>query len=413
MLFARLCFISLCFSTGSQGQGLPASDTLDLSALMAKVLNKSSNGKSKRGLAILPSVGYNPSMGFMMGANATASMYLGNMSDTRMSTAAATAFVTTKGIINLQLRHNVFSQGNKWMLQGNVQASKMLVIDYGLGMDAINGRSGDLNIIGYPLRNSSGSYPMSFGLFRLNEKVYRRINESLFIGGGVNIDLHTGIKEELLQVDAGILTPHYTYSIEKGIDPKQYSANGVMFNIQYNTREHPNRSYGGMYADLVIRSNNKFLGSTLNSLQLITEFRKYFSLSDKRPEHILAFWHLGTFRLSGDVPYLDFSGTAGDLYNRSGRGYTIARFKGPSYVYLETEYRFPLSRNKLFSGVLFTNMQTASDGQSVKLFDRLEPSGGGGLRILLKKESRTNICIDYAFGRYGSSGLFFGLNEVF
>ena len=413
MLFARLCFISLCLSTGSQGQGLQASDTLDLSALMAKVLNKSSNGKSKRGLAILPSVGYNPSMGFMMGANATASMYLGNMSDTRMSTAAATAFVTTKGIINLQLRHNVFSQGNKWMLQGNVQASKMLVIDYGLGMDAINGRSGDLNIMGYPLRNSSGSYPMSFGLFRFNEKVYRRINESLFIGGGVNIDLHTGIKEELLQVDAGILTPHYTYSIEKGIDPKRYAANGFMFNIQYNTREHPNRSYGGMYADLVIRSNNKFLGSALNSVQLITEFRKYFSLSDKRPEHILAFWHLGTFRLSGDVPYLDFSGTAGDLYNRSGRGYTIARFKGPSYVYLETEYRFPLSRNKLFSGVLFTNMQTASDGQSVKLFDRLEPSGGGGLRILLKKESRTNICIDYAFGRYGSSGLFFGLNEVF
>jgi hypothetical protein len=413
MLFARLCFIFLCFSTGSQGQGLPASDTLDLSALMAKVLNKSSNGKSKRGLAILPSVGYNPSMGFMMGANATASTYLGNMSDTRMSTAAATAFVTTKGIINLQLRHNVFSQGNKWMLQGNVQASKMLVIDYGLGFDAINGRSGDLNIMGYPLRNSSGSYPMSFGLFRLNEKVYRRINESLFIGGGINIDLHTGIKEEQLQADAGILTPHYTYSLEKGIDPKRYAANGVMFNIQYNTREHPNRSYGGMYADLVIRSNNKFLGSALNSVQMITEFRKYFSLSDNNPEHILAIWHLGTYRLSGDVPYLDLSGTAGDLYNRSGRGYTIARFKGPSYVYLETEYRFPLSRNKLFSGVLFTNMQTASDGQSVKLFDRLEPSGGGGLRILLKKESRTNICIDYAFGRYGSSGLFFGLNEVF
>jgi hypothetical protein len=299
------------------------------------------------------------------------------------------------------------------MLQGNVQASKMLVIDYGLGIDATNGRSGDVNVMGYPLRNSVGSYPMSFGLFRLNEKVYRRINESLFIGGGINIDLHTGIKEEQLQADAGILTPHYTYSLEKGIDPKRYAANGVMFNIQYNTREHPNRSYGGMYADLVIRSNNKFLGSALNSVQMITEFRKYFSLSDNNPEHILAIWHLGTYRLSGDVPYLDLSGTAGDLYNRSGRGYTIARFKGPSYVYLETEYRFPISRNKLFSGVVFTNMQTASDGRSVKLFDRLEPSGGGGLRILLKKQSRTNICIDYAFGRYGSSGLFFGLNEVF
>ena len=413
MLSARICIIYLCFSTSIQGQALTASDTLDLTGLMAKVFKKSSNGGSSKGLAILPSIGYNPSMGFMLGANATASMYLGHTSDTRMSTAAATAFVTSKGIINLQLRHNVFSRGNKWMLQGNVQASKMLVIDYGLGIDATNGRSGDVNVMGYPLRNSVGSYPMSFGLFRLNEKVYRRINESLFIGGGINIDLHTGIKEEQLQADAGILTPHYTYSLEKGIDPKRYAANGVMFNIQYNTREHPNRSYGGMYADLVIRSNNKFLGSTLNSVQMITEFRKYFSLSDNNPEHILAIWHLGTYRLSGDVPYLDLSGTAGDLYNRSGRGYTIARFKGPSYVYLETEYRFPISRNKLFSGVVFTNMQTASDGRSVKLFDRLEPSGGGGLRILLKKQSRTNICIDYAFGRYGSSGLFFGLNEVF
>jgi hypothetical protein len=58
-------------------------------------------------------------------------------------------------------------------------------------------------------------------------------------------------------------------------------------------------------------------------------------------------------------------------------------------------------------------VQTASDGKKVKLFDRVEPAAGGGLRVLFKKESRTSACIDYAFGRYGSSGLFFGLNEVF
>ena len=186
-----------------------------------------------------------------------------------------------------------------------------------------------------------------------------------------------------------------------------------MFNIQYNTKEHGNRSYGGMYADLVLRSNQKFLGSTLNALQLITEFRKYWSLSNRNPEHVLAFWHLGTFALSGDVPYLDLPGTGTDLYNRSGRGYTIGRFKGPSYAYFETEYRFPISRNKLFSGVVFVNLQTASDGEKINLFDRMEPAAGGGLRVLFNKKSRTNICIDYAFGRYGSSGLFFGLNEVF
>ncbi|MGL6269312.1 MAG: BamA/TamA family outer membrane protein, partial [Chitinophagaceae bacterium] len=91
----------------------------------------------------------------------------------------------------------------------------------------------------------------------------------------------------------------------------------------------------------------------------------------------------------------------------------IGRFRGPSYFYLESEYRFPISRNKLFSGVAFVNFQSASDGKDINLFDQLEPAAGAGLRVLFNKKSRTNICIDYAFGIQGSHGLFFGLNEVF
>jgi hypothetical protein len=43
----------------------------------------------------------------------------------------------------------------------------------------------------------------------------------------------------------------------------------------------------------------------------------------------------------------------------------------------------------------------------------MEPAAGAGLRILFNKRSRTNICLDYARGRYGSSGIFFALNEAF
>jgi hypothetical protein len=389
-------------------------DTTDINVILGRILNKSPRPNSnKSGLALLPAIGYNPSMGFILGANITASMYAGDPKTTMLSTGTATAYFTTKGIINLQLRHNLFTNGNDWIFQGNFQASKMLVIDYGLGTSAESKSNEGISVMGYPIDNPGESYPIKFGLFRFNEKVYRQINESLFIGGGINIDYHRNITDENLQVDSGQITPHYTYSLEKGIDPENYFANGLMFNIQYNTKEHGNRSYGGMYADLVLRSNQKFLGSTLNALQLITEFRKYWSFSEKNPEHVLAFWHLGTFSLSGDVPYLDLPGTASDLYNRSGRGYTIGRFKGPSYAYFETEYRFPISQNKLFSGVVFLNLQTASDGKNINLFDRLEPAGGAGLRILFNKNSRTNICIDYAYGKYGSNGLFFGLNEVF
>jgi hypothetical protein len=397
-----------------QAQEKQYHDTTDVNLIVSKILKSKPKPDSKKsGLALLPAIGYNPSMGFMLGANITASMYVGDPKTTRLSTGTATAYFATKGIINLQLRHNIFTNGDDWIFQGNFQAAKMLVIDYGLGTSPKSKSDEGVNVDGYPIENPKEAYPITFNLFRLNEKVYRQVNKSLFIGGGINFEYHAKIKDEKLQVDSGKLTPHYNYSVEKGINPGHYFANGITFNIQYNNKEHANRSFGGMYADLVLRTNQKFLGSTLNAVQLITEFRKYWSLSSRNPEHVIAFWHLGTFNLAGDVPYLDLPGTGSDLFNRSGRGYTIGRFRGPSYFYLESEYRFPISRNKLFSGVAFLNFQTASDGKNINLFDQLEPAAGAGLRILFNKKSRTNICIDYAFGKYGSNGLFFGLNEVF
>jgi hypothetical protein len=415
-MFRIVYFFLFCVSAPSliRGQEKQFNDTTDINAIISKILKSKPKPESKKtGLALLPALGYNPSIGFMFGANVAASMIIGDPKTTRMSTGTATVFFTTKGVINFQLRHNLFTNGEDWIFQGNFQASRMLIVDYGLGTSAKKNNDEGLNVDGYPIDNPVKSFPIIFGLFRINEKVYRQINKSLFIGGGINFDFHNNIRDEKLNVDSGILTPHYIYSIENGINPKQYFANGITFNIQYNTKEHGNRSYGGMYADVVLRANQKFLGSTLNALQLLTEFRKYWSLSARNPEHVIAFWHLGTYNLAGKVPYLDLPSTSYDLFNRSGRGHTIGRFRGPSYFYLESEYRFPISRNKLFSGVAFLNVQTASDGQKINLFDHLQPAAGAGLRILFNKKSRTNICIDYAFGRYGSKGLFFGLNEVF
>ena len=123
-----------------------------------------------------------------------------------------------------------------------------------------------------------------------------------------------------------------------------------------------------MYADY-IRYNTKLLGSTKESGQLYTEFRKYWSISTKNPEHVIALWYWGSFMLWGELPYLELPGTAYDTYNRSGRGYTLSRFKGPSFAYWEMEYRFPISQEtKLFSGVVFTNFQTGSDADNAGLF---------------------------------------------
>jgi outer membrane protein assembly factor BamA len=390
------------------------SDTTDVNDIFSKLFGKkNAPPKKNSGIALLPAIGYNPSVGFILGANIAAGRSLGDPSNTRMSTATATAFFTTKNVLNLQLRHNVFTKGNNYNIQGNIQFTKMVVLDYGQGpTSGKNGREG-FSFMQYASKNSPAVNPIRYNEIRINEKLYKKISPAILVGAGVAFNYHFDINDENLKLDSGKITPHYAYNIKKGFNPDHYITSGVMLNIQYTTRDHLNRAFKGIYADLTMRLNPTWLGSTRASTQVMTELRKYFSLSKRNPEHVIAFWHLGTYKLGGDLPYLDLPATASDMYNRSGRAYTIGRFRGPSHFYLESEYRFPITRNKLISGVVFTNLQTVSDGQNVNLFNTLVPGTGTGLRILFNKVTRTNICIDYAFGRYGSRGLFFGLNEVF
>jgi Omp85 superfamily domain len=394
------------------GQAKP--DTLDVNTLISRWTGKQASGsKPPSGISLLPAIGYNPSLGFILGANITAGKYLGDHTTTSLSTATATAYFTTKGVINLQLRHNVFTKNNGWNFQGNGQITKMVVLDYGIGNGSGKSSREGFSVMQYSTTNDTAVFPIKFNHIRLHEKAYKKVSKNIMVGAGVNIDYYFDINDKKLNVDSQQYTPHYLYSKNAGISPTHYFTNGLLLNIQYITREHANRSYGGTLADITIKANPKWMGSTVKSTQLMTEFRKYISLSHKNPETVLAFWHLGNFLLDGKLPYLDMPATASDTYNRSGRAYTIGRFRGPSFFYLESELRYPITANKLLSGVVFANIQTVSDASNKNLFRAFEPAAGAGLRIFFNRTTRTNICIDYAVGKYGSHGLFFGLNEVF
>ena len=80
--------------------------------------------------------------------------------------------------------------------------------------------------------------------------------------------------------------------------------------------------------------------------------------------------------------------------------------------YLESEYRFKISRNGFLGGVLFGNLQYFTPEISQQ-FQVLSPGYGGGLRLKLNKHSGANLCIDYGFGKDGSRGFFVNLGEVF
>lgn len=410
-----VCLICTIFCTGLLAQTQPAqTGEKDVADVLKRIFRKktdSTKAVSKGSFAILPVLGYNPSFGFSIGAKVSGGRQFGNPSVTGYSIFSAEAFYSTKNILMLQVKHNVFVPGNKVNWQGHWQIAKMGIVDYGIGTGDKNYQSRSFSLFDLPLRNSDSSFPVQYTYIRLTEKMYRQVKPQFYAGAGLSLDIYRNINDEKKQILFS--TPHNRYSKRNGFNADKYSANGLLFALQYNTREHPVRSYGGVYADLTFRFNQQWLGSTENAAQVLFDFRKYIGLSKQNPSMILAFWHWSSFLLSGKIPYLQLPSTASDTYARSGRGYTLGRFKGPSYAYFESELRFPVTKNKLISGVCFLNVQTASTDLGRKVFQFWEPGGGAGLRILFQKASRTALCIDYAAGKYGSQGLFFGLTEAF
>jgi hypothetical protein len=99
---------------------------------------------------------------------------------------------------------------------------------------------------------------------------------------------------------------------------------------------------------------------------------------------------------------------------RSARGYQEGRYRGEQLVYGEAEFRGPLLHNGLLGMVAFTTVTTASNKTTgEKLFDAAAPSAGAGLRLLLNKRSRTNLCFDFAWGKDGSTGVYLAIQDAF
>jgi hypothetical protein len=148
------------------------------------------------------------------------------------------------------------------------------------------------------------------------------------------------------------------------------------------------------------------------------EYRDYFNLSVEVPRHMIAFWTFSNITTSGKLPYMTLPAIGWDPMGRSGRGYPQGRLRGENLYYAELEYRVPIrlipKKADLLGAVLFANMTSATaKDREVELFEYWKPGVGLGLRIMMQKESRANLTIDYGWGAEGSRGLFLNLNEYF
>jgi len=376
----------------------PGIKQLDLYDLAERIFNKNSvqredvvvNNKGRVHVSVFPAVGYTLQTGFagVISANAAFFTTTHNHVSENISTVIASIAVTSKEQLIFPVASSIWTRDNKYNILTDWRYLKYPSETFGLGGDT----------------KQDDAYNLDYSYIKLHQAVLRKIGKDLYAGLGYDFDYFWNIKEINPPPD------HESDFEQYGLSNSE-KASGISVTVKYDTRRNPINPQNGIYANLLFQPKFTFMGSDANWQSLLLEFRTYIPFP-ARSRNILAFWSYNWFTVGGSPPYLLLPSTAWDEFSNTGRGYIQGRFRSLNMIDQEAEYRFVVSENGLFGGVVFVNAETFSDVLTGK-YTVISPGAGLGIRIMLNKFSRTNIALDYAWGTQGSSGFFVNLGEVF
>ena len=341
-------------------------------------------------LTLLPSVGYNPSYGFFIGASASVAGWLGDPKKTQLSSGSLGASYSTTHQVSVQFRSDFWLPGNQWDLKGDWRYLDTSQPTYGLG----------------PAEPAQQPDSMDFVLYRLYQAAYLRMGGSqIYTGFGFLFDRYDEIRDH--GAEAGERTPFSTYS---GGTPSRTQSVAISANILIDTRDNPINGARGLYWNASIRSYQRVLGSDHSTQGLWSDFRSYTRLPGGT-RNVLAIWSYLWFTF-GKPPYLDLPAIGWDTYGRGGRGYLQGRIRATNQLYNEFEYRLRFTRDGLWGGVAFLNIMASTQPEN-GTFGTLDLGYGVGLRVKFNKKTNTNASVDAARGQDEKTRFFFGLQEVF
>lgn len=390
----------------------------DLKDVLNQALRKNPKERKERSgsMLLVPIIGSNPAIGFMVGVGGQAAFKMPGCDD--YSSFSGSAQITTKSQKIFMLKNNVYTRGNRFYLEGDWRFLVYSQSTYGLGTSAPEGGLVDYqyHLFGVSTTLDSLAQPMKFNFARFHQSVSFNLYKGLMAGIGFEFDYYFKIRDEKFAygpVDT-LLTSHFVYNVLYGFDTERYLTSLLNFHVVYDTRDNIMNAYQGMLAKVAYNVGPKFLGNSKISHSLDIEWRSFHSLSQRHPRHLVAFWLMGNFTRTGDFPYMILPATAYDQRSRNSRGYTQGRFRGPDLIYAEAEYRFPISLcSGVLGGVLFVNATTTDNPLlNINLFDVIRPGVGTGLRVMIDKASRMNLAVDVAWG-HKSFGFYLNVTETF
>ncbi len=340
--------------------------------------------------SVLPGFGYALQKGFSAVSTNNASFYIKKDSDAKISSIDFIIEYTQFKQFLFPLRSNIWTKGNKFNIIGDWRYFKYSTKSYGLG-----GKTED-----------SDAELINYSHFRFYQLVLRQFKPNFLAGIGYNLDYHWNFKSDASNTKINKELRNYGYDSSAAT-----VSSGITLNLLYDPRKNSNNPTEGYYANAIYRFNSTSLGSDGNWSSLQIDLRKYITFP-MHSRNVLAFWNYNWFTLNGSQPYFDLPGNGWDTKANTAREYRQGRYTAKNMIYLETEYRFELTRNGLFAGVVFANALSVSNKENTK-FDPVLPGAGIGIRMLTNKYSSTHLNLSYSVGVKGAQGFSFNLGETF
>lgn len=223
--------------------------------------------------------------------------------------------------------------------------------------------------------------------------VERRVARGVYLGVGG--DFATGSMVEL--EPGGMLASGTVPGGDLG------SVAGLGAAVTYDTRDNILAAASGAYAKLGARRYAGMLGSDYDFTAVQLDLRRFRSFAAGHVVALQATW-LGT---SGDVPFARMPQLGGQNLLR---GYYQGRYRDRQYVAAQAEYRTPMWRRMGLAA--FGGAGEVAPRLGALTLDGMHAAGGVGLRVLLNRQERLALRLDYGSGAR-SSGFYITVGEAF
>ncbi|MTI20195.1 hypothetical protein E1176_04110 [Fulvivirga sp. RKSG066] len=344
---------------------------------LASSAQDSTNTEKKVKIIPLPAVFYTPETRLGFGALLSGVFNMGDKLNTRNSNAQVLAAYTLNKQVILQTRHNLFTDNERFVFNGELSYYDFPILYYGIGNNTKKEFEEDLD----------------YKVVIFRERVLKKVRKNLF----------AGLQYRYTYLYDLIYEPEFLLEDKQRLESETGTNSGLGYSVVYDSRNNVLNASEGVFAEFSTFYHGSALGGDYNFSRYIVDLRKYWSINEQNVIATQFFAELN----SSETPFREMSLLGGETIMR---GYYNGRYRDNQQMALQAAYR-----KQIFGRVGLVAFGALGDvSPRLSAFDisDFKYTVGGGLRFMVNKSDRLNIRIDYGIGK-NTSGFYFAFAEAF